>query len=212
MLEFLEEDDCSNALSTIETLKQIASISSRSGSIGSALLTWQSARISADQVPASISKLTELFPGEAISSVGNKVAELCPQACQKLRFHFSDRLAWKISNLHDAYAHPRLPVLLYGPRLSGKSSLLQILVECLRLAQPQKNFALEKICLGAYTEEALMSDASHSIIPQLIRHCSTGDKDVLMALYGPWMHGVHDILLEALCDEGDFHSINVLHF
>lgn len=172
------------------------------------MISWQSARIQADQVSDSVQRLSQLLPSSSVVKEvdwkgQDPLIPLCPSACQKLRLHHSDRVDWKLSNLHDAYRHPRLPVLLYGPRLSGKTSLIQILVECLRLANPHKVYAVEKICIGAYTEDALMSDASHSIIPQLVRHSATiVDKEVLVVLYGTWMDGVHDVLLEALCGDG----------
>ena len=59
---------------------------------------------------------------------------------------------------------------------------------------------MEEICIGAYTEEMLMSKAGRSIIPQLIRNNST--KERLIVLYGPWMEGVHDVLLDAVISGG----------
>lgn len=59
---------------------------------------------------------------------------------------------------------------------------------------------VEEMCLGAYTEEMLMDNATRSIIPQLIRNNTT--KDRIIILYGPWMDGVHDILLDALTSNG----------
>ncbi len=176
------------------------------GSLGSALLTWQSARIPIERVPETVQKLSQFLPADTSikAQKTNPLVAHCPAACQKLKLHFSERVAWKLSNLHDAFCHPRLPVLIYGPRFSGKTALLHILIESLRLLNPQRTYAIEKICIGAYTEEALISNASHSIIPQLIRHCTSGgvEKETLVVLYGPWMEGVHDILLQALCGEG----------
>ena len=207
VLDYLTDggDYTGDALSTIETLKQIASVTRRmGGNLSSALLSWQSARIPADQVADSVRRLARLFPGLEPSKAPDTVVFQCRAACQKLRLHHSDRIDWKLSNLYDAYCQPRLPVLLYGPRLSGKTTLLHILIECLRLAHPQRSYAVEKICIGAYTEDALMSNASHSIVPQLVRHSSSdAGKETLLVLQArTWMEGVHDGVLDALCGDG----------
>ena len=197
------EDEDDHQSSAIETLKQIFRVS-RKSSVGAALNSWQSARLPAEQAAASTQKLTQMMPDEQLAAADwtrDPIVAACPSACQKLKLHFSENIKWKLYNLSEAFQHARLPVLLYGPRLTGKSSLLEILVESLRIARPQRPVVMERICVGAYTEEALMNNMSQSIIPQLVQRSAT-DRELLIILYGPWMSGVQDVLLEALSTEG----------
>jgi hypothetical protein len=199
------EDKDEQQSSAIGILKQIFATSRRS-SLSAALDSWQSARLPADQAADRTRKLTQMIPGDKLVTTEwtqDPVVLACPSACQKLKLHVSDQIKWKLCHLSQAFQHARLPILLYGLRLSGKSSLLQILVECQRLAKPQRPIVQERICIGAYAEEDLMSNMSTSIIPQLVQRSGGPDKGELMiVLNGPWITAVQDVLLEALSTEG----------
>lgn len=201
-LEHCKSEVPDDQSAAIETLKQIFAVSRRSN-LSAALHSWQSARLPADQAAASSKKLTQLMPGDNLPSdwTNDPLVAACPSACKNLRFHFTDQIQWKFYNLSEAFKHAQLPVLLYGPRLSGKSALLQILVESQKLVHPQRPVVMERICIGAYTEELLMNNMSQSIIPQLVQR-SGPERELLIALYGPWLNGVQDVLLEALSTEG----------
>ena len=202
--------DDPDPISAIETVKQFSFILSSSGEeLGRTLLAWQSARLQqADQLSNVIKKLTKLLPeSERLSSLmepaawrADPIVAACSDACQRLKLHFTERISWKLSNLADAYRHPRLPVLLCGPRLSGKTTLLEILVHCRR--SQQISVSLDKICIGAYNPEILMSNDSDAIIPQLV-HAASKETETLIVLDGLWMAGVHDILLDALSTDGN---------
>jgi hypothetical protein len=148
-----------------------------------------------------------MMPGERLVTTDwtqDPIVVACPAACQKLKLHVSEQIKWKLYHLSQAFQHARLPILLYGPRLSGKSSLLQILIESQRLAKPQRPIVMERICIGAYAVEDLMSNMSTSIIPQLVQRSGGPEKgaDLVIVLNGPWITAVQDVLLDALSTEG----------
>lgn len=196
------EDKDEQQSSAIGILKQIFATSRRS-SLSAALDSWQSARLPLDQAD-STNQLTQMIPGDQLIKPDwnlDPIVMACPAACKTLRLHLTEQIKWKLSHLSQAFQYASLPVLLYGRCLSGKSSLLHILIECLRLAK--RPVTMEQICIGAYAEEDLMSNMSTSIIPQLVQRCVDPDKgDLLIALNGPWITAVHDVLLEALSTEG----------
>lgn len=199
------EDKDEQQSSAIGILKQIFATSRRS-SLSAALDSWQSARLPLDQAADGTNKLTQIIPGDQLVKsdwTKDPVVMACPAACQTLRLHLTEQIKWKLSHLSQAFQYARLPVLLYGLRFSGKSALLRILIESLRLAKPQRPITMERICIGAYGEEDLMSDMSTSIIPQLVQRSLDPDKgDLLIVLNGLWMTAVQDVLLEALSTEG----------
>lgn len=188
--------------SAIETLRQIAK-SARRYSLNRALLSWLSASSAEDEVNESVRKLCELMPGDPPPPDWRQdpLVMNCEAACHTLKLQFSEQIRWKLSNLIDALEHARLPVLLYGPRLSGKTALLHIMAEC--MARPERSVAMHKIFIGAYTEKALINDIGHSIIPRMIRQASSDrNKQTIVVLCGSWMNQVHGTILEALSEEG----------
>ena len=206
--------DDSDLISAIETVKQFSLINSISGEeLSRTLLAWQSARLQqADQLSGIVKKLSKLLPQSEKLSLepaawrADPIVAACPAVCQQLALHFSERISWKLSNLADAYRHPRLPVLVCGSRLSGKTTLINILIHCRRNQIGQSSVSLEKICIGAYDPETLMSNATDAIIPQLV-HAAASLKDstvteTLIVLDGLWMTGVHDVLIGALSADG----------
>jgi hypothetical protein len=200
------EDKDEQQSSAIGILKQIFATSRRS-SLSAALDSWQSARLPADEAADRTRKLTQMMPGERLVTTDwtqDPMVVACPAACQKLKLHVSEQIKWKLYHLSQAFQHARLPILLYGPRLSGKSSLLQILIESQRLAKPQRPIVMERICIGAYAVEDLMSNMSTSIIPQLVQRSGGPEKgaDLVIVLNGPWITAVQDVLLDALSTEG----------
>lgn len=190
--------------SAIETLRQIAK-SARRYSLNRALLSWLSASSAEDEVDEGVRKLCELMPGDPPPPDWRQdpLVMKCEAACQAMKVKFSEQIRWKVSNLIDALEHARLPVLLYGPRLSGKTTLLHIMTECIYQARPEKSVFMHKIFIGAYTEKGLIKDINRSIIPQMIRQAASDpNKQTIIVLCGYWMDEVHGTLLEALSEEG----------
>ncbi len=193
--------------SQLETLRQIARMA-RGETLLEAIMSWGSSRISVDQT-AEFRQTIETTLGQdsqPLSSGGacsKPLVDACKAATESLGLHFTERLLWKVSNVSNAYRH-RIPVLVLGPSRSGKTSLLRIFCATQSTVTKQQ-LSIEHICTGAFDEDALMSNTTHSIIPQMIRGTSSSSSRStpakMLVLDGEFIDGVQDRLLDALSKE-----------
>lgn len=178
-------------------LKQIAT-ARRSTNLADAVACWCRTLLSAQEAPQLSTLVQQYFPGQEKQLVNWKTPELvhaCQEACIRLNLQFSEAILWAVSSLLDAH-RSAIPAVVFGPNLSGKTSLLRLFVETYKLEEEHRSIGSHFVCTGAYTEHILMHSTSRSVIPQLVQ--KIGAKESLVVLDGAFMESVHGALLSAL--------------
>ena len=121
--------------SVIQSLRQISSTAQQD--LGTAIVSHECCKIAFADVAEHVRQIAKCIPdASAPDWKVDPVVMACPAACRRLNVHPSERILWKLYHLADAHRY-RLPILLHGPRQSGKSTLIRTWIDAQSAASGQ---------------------------------------------------------------------------